>query len=105
MKIGNFFGKRGKILEISKRILQFFENRGEIWNRGGKCIMVSEGMDAPAYLESRFYRPVMYATKSQYACIWAFVHLVTFKTFNRLLIEVSNCFQKTQKMWQSASQT
>jgi len=29
------FSGKGKIFEISKRILQFFENMGEIWNMGG----------------------------------------------------------------------
>jgi len=53
MKIGNFSGK-GNILEISKRILKFFENRGEIWNREGKCIMVSGAMDAPGYFRLRY---------------------------------------------------
>ena len=34
-----------KFLKFST-VWKFFENRGETWNRG-KCIMASEGMDAP----------------------------------------------------------
>jgi len=48
MKIGNFFGK-GTIFEISQRIVKFFENRGEILNRGENASWSQGGMDAPGY--------------------------------------------------------
>jgi len=44
-KSRNFSGK-GKICKIFLRARKFFENRGEIWNRG-ECIMVSEGDGRP----------------------------------------------------------
>ena len=44
-KSRNFSGK-GKMLKIFYRVWTFFENRGKS-ETGGKCIMVSGGMDAP----------------------------------------------------------
>jgi len=41
------FSGKGNILKIVHRVWKVFENRVEIWNGGGKCVMVSEGMDAP----------------------------------------------------------
>ena len=50
MKIETFFGK-GKMLAIFHRVIKFSENRGTS-ETGGKCIMVSGGMDAPGRLSS-----------------------------------------------------
>ena len=41
------FSWKGKIVKIFLKVRKFFENRGEIWNRGAKCIMVSEGDGRP----------------------------------------------------------
>ena len=46
MKIEIFSGK-GDILEIFHRVWKFVEDRGEIWNREGKCIVAWGGIDAP----------------------------------------------------------
>jgi len=40
------FWEKVKFVKFS-RVWQFFENREEIWNRGGKCIMASEGDGRP----------------------------------------------------------
>jgi len=38
---------KGKIVEIFQKVRKFFRNRGKS-ETGGKCIMVSGGIDAPA---------------------------------------------------------
>jgi len=47
MKIGKFVGIN-QIGKIFREVRNFFRKQGEMWNRG-KCIIASEGMDAPGW--------------------------------------------------------
>jgi len=67
-KSRNFSGK-GKIVKKFQKVRKFFWNRGEIWNRGGKCIMVSKGDGCPCIpyrgWKPKMHGPGMYEQKEQ----------------------------------------
>jgi len=54
MKIKKFFVK-GKNFKFFLKVGKNFENRGGNLKQGGKCIMVSGGMDAPDVISNPFY--------------------------------------------------